>query len=301
MSTCWSCSVSNDANDFDAIYVEKEKSIATVPCAVAVVSPKKALKALKAKAILFGLNYKHCINGQLNGCINDVNDCKDFLTNINIDCKTFTDDTDRLNTSGRGIVQNIYKLALASWKENLDLAWIHYSGHGGFVKDASNDEDDGMDECLVPSDYETRGVILDDEINDVLSHFNPKTRVILVFDCCHSGTIADMMYSYSGGMMKKNKKASVKGPMGPVIALSGCLDDQTAADAWNPAKAKYQGALTASLLKVLREKPNTFKDVFVLLSEVRALLRAEKYAQVPLLTASFDMTYLPEFLPAIYF
>ncbi|CAN0392663.1 unnamed protein product, partial [Hapterophycus canaliculatus] len=45
-----------------------------------------------------------------------------------------------------------------------DSLFMHYSGHGGSVKDTSGDEADNMDETMVPVDYQSSGQITDDEI-----------------------------------------------------------------------------------------------------------------------------------------
>ena len=39
-----------------------------------------------------------------------------------------------------------------------DTVFIHYSGHGSQVQDLNGDEDDGLDETLVPWDGRTPGV-----------------------------------------------------------------------------------------------------------------------------------------------
>lgn len=49
-----------------------------------------------------------------------------------------------------------------------DAIFLHYSGHGTKVKDVSGDEDDGYDEALVPLDFKHAGIILDDELNDII-------------------------------------------------------------------------------------------------------------------------------------
>ena len=37
-----------------------------------------------------------------------------------------------------------------------DVVFVHYSGHGGRVRDTSGDEDDGYDETLIPVDFRSR-------------------------------------------------------------------------------------------------------------------------------------------------
>ena len=44
-----------------------------------------------------------------------------------------------------------------------DIVWVHYSGHGGRVRDVSGDEEDGYDSTLIPVDFRNAGQILDDD------------------------------------------------------------------------------------------------------------------------------------------
>jgi hypothetical protein len=138
-------------------------------------------------------------------------------------------------------------LAVQTWKEKVDNVWIHYSGHGSFVKDREGDEADGCDECLVPSDYERSGVISDDDIREVFTCFHPNTKVACVFDCCHSGTIGDLPYRWVDywRVSLSNRKFDIPAR---VMTLSGCLDHQTSADAYSVANAgEYEGALSGCL------------------------------------------------------
>lgn len=66
---------------------------------------------------------------------------------------------------------------------------VYYSGHGSNVKDTSGDEDDGYDEVIVfDDDY-----ILDDLLAEILQeNANGNAKVILLNDCCHSGTLWDI-------------------------------------------------------------------------------------------------------------
>lgn len=70
-----------------------------------------------------------------------------------------------------------------------DVAYVHYSGHGAQVADLNGDEDDALDETLVPHDARTDGVadIVDDELDALFASFRTP-HVVVVFDSCHSGT-----------------------------------------------------------------------------------------------------------------
>lgn len=256
---------------------------------------------LNGKAILFGLNYKYCPKATLNGCINDVQMMSKYLQDeLSIPVTVFTDEADRDACSGVGIVQRLSELATASYRENLDFAWIHYSGHGCFVIDKSGDERDQRDECLVPSDFERSGFILDDTIGDILGSFNPNTRVVCVFDCCHSGTIGDVKYSWEGpqNAIVENILCNVDAK---VITISGCLDTQSSADAYNVlGDKKFSGALTACLLSTLRETGATGRrNVFMLVDVLRKKLSQLHFEQVPKLCSTFNLAKDPLFIPLL--
>ena len=253
---------------------------------------------MKAKALLFGLNYAHTADSNLNGCINDVRNMAEYLSSkLSIPSVSYTDDVDLENTSGMGIMNKLYEMAVMSYKENLELVWIHYSGHGSYISDSNGDERDGRDECLVPSDYQTKGLILDDYIKNLLAMFNPSTRVIFIFDCCHSGTIGDVKYSWEGP-----KKVAVENIMCDVkckaITISGCLDNQVSMDAFNVSgDNKYTGALTSCLLMVLREDPTILRNVFTLVTKLRQKLTLNGFEQKAKLCSSYNLAKDVVFVP----
>jgi hypothetical protein len=253
---------------------------------------------VKGKGLLFGLNYQHCSSGKLNGCINDVLNISEFLNSTyGFQVDIYTDDVNLHETSGMGIMRKLYELALETYRDDLEFVWIHYSGHGSYIKDESNDEQDGNDECLVPSDYQTTGLIPDDFICSLFTYFNPKTRVVFVFDCCHSGTIGDVKYSWEGfeQVSIENMQCSIPAK---IITLSGCLDNQTSADAFNVlGDNKYVGALTACLLSILKDSPELKNDVFGIVSRLRLLLQEKQFSQVPKLCSTYDLYKDKVFIP----
>ncbi len=248
-----------------------------------------AAKPKVQKALLFGLNYAYDESMKLFGCINDVKNTAEYLKTQGFDCKVYTDDTDRVNTSRNGIVQAIYAAAIDTHKSNVDVLWMHYSGHGASVFDFNKDEKDGRDECLVPSDAKMFGVVPDDVISNLFRHFNPKTKVIFVFDCCHSATMGDVKYSWEGPksmtLENPNCRASCK-----IITLSACLDTQTAADGWDEKKREAAGAMTLCLLEVLKSSPKgVTNDIFTLIDKVRTNIASKGYSQTAKLCSTYNL------------
>lgn len=247
---------------------------------------------MNARAFLFGLNYEYDAGARLHGCINDVRNTAKYLEDVHgVRCTVLTDDVDRAKLTGLGILQAMNEAALASYTEGLDLVWFHFSGHGTHVIDRNNDEADGRDECLVPSNFRTHGVLPDDYVNRVLANFNPKTRVVFVCDCCHSGTIADLRFSWEGESRRQTENARCLA-RAKVISISGCLDTQVSMDV-RFANGEAAGAMTSSLLDALRAEPAIMENAFTLVSRVRDRLRRRGFRQVPKLCSSFDLSEDP--------
>jgi len=154
----------------------------------------------KRKALFIGINYKGQ-QGELRGCINDVTNIKAFLSSkFRIDeMLTLTDDQTS-DPSKLPTRENL--LAGFRWlrqgAKSGDSLIMHYSGHGGSIKDEDGDEEDGYDETLIPLDYAQAGQIVDDEVHDVLVRGLPKgVRLTAIMDCCHSESVLDLPYSYN--------------------------------------------------------------------------------------------------------
>jgi len=79
-----------------------------------------------------------------------------------------------------------------------DSLLLHYSGHGGKVKNTDGTEASGYDQTIIPLDYHKAGQILDDDVHDLLCKDLPKgVRLTAIFDCCHSESIMDLPYIYN--------------------------------------------------------------------------------------------------------
>jgi hypothetical protein len=150
----------------------------------------------KKRALLIGCNYPGTPN-QLKGCVNDVTHMKQFI----VQNFGFPEDNIRVLTDydcTRGKI-----IACIEWlvqgASSGDSLFFHYSGHGATQPDQGPvfDEPTGMDETLVPFDYQQNGMLSDDDLHDMLvAKLPPGARLTAITDCCHSGSVLDLPYSY---------------------------------------------------------------------------------------------------------
>lgn len=223
--------------------------------------------------ILIGLNYPNSFYS-LNGCVNDVKNGDSYLKTHGYDSK-FLDDSGVTNS------YNVLEALEELGSNDSKYVFFHYSGHGTQQVDKDGDEADGMDEVV----YSIGGkLITDDEINKTLSSFPEDKIVFLIFDCCHSGTIADLPYissQYGYSLEKVPKFVKAK-----VICLSGCKDNQTSADVTEDSIS--YGALSSTLYNILRnadknKKEFTWKQLH---KQLVLEMSFKNYTQRPQLTAS---------------
>jgi len=239
----------------------------------------------KKVAIVIGINYIGTSN-QLNGCINDADDLKQYLqTHQNYDEFIYMTDNSKMKpTSGNILVQinNVVNRAIAGEVNDI---WISYSGHGTYTRDRNGDEDDGKDEMLVPLDYNVSGCIPDDTLHLILNKLPENVKLTCLFDCCHSGTILDLKYRYVPGSttnVVENQKSSINAHC---IMLSGCADTQTSADAY--ISGQYAGAMTNAFLRSMLYY-NHKLTCDQLISKMRSLLH-KRYSQIPQLSSSYKV------------
>jgi hypothetical protein len=225
----------------------------------------------KRKAFLVGLNYKGSSNA-LYGCENDVRTMKQRFENIwKVSSNDIVTKLDGELSPDKGFIDCFNEMIEGSSPG--DLFFVHYSGHGFQLKDDNNDEADGYDEALMLN----TSYVKDDDISDVLKKLPEKTTVCMIFDCCHSGTMADLPFLYSKG--KEYRYANYDKYKCDVVCISGCTDNSTSADAWIDGKGSY-GALTAMLLDVFdgADANTTWKQV---IDKTVDKVKKAGYKQVP--------------------
>jgi len=256
------------------------------------------------KAVLIGINYLRHQRGRLSGCINDVKNMQQFLaergfTGPNV--RVLTDDLS--DPSKQPTKANILRDLrwLASGARPGDSLFFHFSGHGSQVADLNGDEEDGMDETILPVDYNTAGQIIDDTLHEILVAPLPAgCKLTSLMDCCHSGTGLDLPYVHnipgaSSRKIKKKKKKKKKNKKGSsssgelpgtsradVYLYSGCRDDQTSAD--TTIDGQSTGAMTWAFTSALKKNQNL--SYIQILTAMRDVLNSgpRKYTQVPQLS-----------------
>lgn len=170
---------------------------------------------------------------------------------------------------------------------------VSYSGHGTPVNDRSGDEGDGWDEAIVDVGLNP---VLDDDLAPTLAGRNTKSRLLLIFDSCFSGTMQrampvlgrrhqtaarrQHMRYLAPGFVKADRrpignKAEQK-PLANVVVISGCTDFEFSYEGLK------HGVLTGALLATY--KPGlTIQAWFNATCEVVA---QSGYPQHPQLSAS---------------
>lgn len=272
----------------------------------------------RMKSLFVGINYPGT-KAELAGCVNDVTVMLKLLPdrlNFDVSNRRVLVDADlaryrdRAGPPTKANIINGLKWLADGARPGDSLFW-HYSGHGTSVKDKSGDEKDGLDEALVPADYERAGMITDDEVYEVfLKHLPAGVRVTAINDCCHSGTIMDLEYGFVwtgerfGDPPKRRTRDfvqdSIKHCNADVLLLSGCKDAQTSADTHstkflNPYDGPgfAGGACTNGLTEMLTEYDNVTYGQ--LLTGLWRILKAKRYEQVPQLSCSAKIDMFKKF------
>jgi len=153
------------------------------------------------KAFLVGINEYPGAADRLRGCVNDVTRMREVLSaryhlaenRLRVCCDA--------EATRDAILAGLRWLAEPDVDDPAPTRLFHFSGHGMLAPDADGDEEDGTDECLAPYDYAAVGPLPDDQLREAYRSFGPQLHLLLVMDCCHSGTISrdsanDIMYRF---------------------------------------------------------------------------------------------------------
>lgn len=216
---------------------------------------------MSKKVLLVGINKYQLPGNNLNGCINDIN----AIHNELITHYGYQPEQIKMLSDGQATKQGILE-ALEWLVVDSEEATFHYSGHGTQFEDQN-----GQDiQALCPHDIQDENtVITDKQLHDIFHKIPLSSKLYFIADCCHSGTIdRDLslpINTLHRTMMipkfitvpgvKKSKKKGIGRRQLMVssrhVLLSGCMDDQTSADAY--FEGKPHGALTYAFTKHLEK------------------------------------------------
>jgi Caspase domain len=234
----------------------------------------------RVRSVIIGINYSRT-DCSLHGCINDAQSFYNFLTDRtskNPEKSSIVFLRDDVNPQSlyypskdnilraltwvysNATVEDFEKFDQDFTKKSPDgtVVVFYYSGHGSQVYDVNGDEQDGYDETLCPvtksGDFDD--FITDDELRSLVSDkVSSGVYSIFLTDCCHSGTVLDLEYVYSGG--KFTRKGDYRDTNGIIIHFGACYDRQTALE--GPVCGKSQGYFTYSFVNAFRK--NTKYDI----------------------------------------
>ncbi len=245
----------------------------------------------RKRALLIGINY-FGTSSELAGCHKDIDDVMKFLgINGPYEFHILKDDpldpnfTSEFSPTKANILAKMKELVANS--ANGDTLYVHYSGHGTYSWDLLGDERDGRDECICPVDCDTKGMIVDDELNNILvKSLAQDVKLRVVFDSCHSGSCLDLPRRWVVGSSFVAENSDVR--KRNCIFLSGCKDVQTSADA--SFGGRPNGALTWAYLLALEENKKAVKKFsWRDLGEfIRLKLRYQGFDQVPQICMESD-------------
>lgn len=209
------------------------------------------------KALLVGINnYKQA---PLNGCCNDVILMESLLKQRGFTINSLTDN----DATKQNMLEELECLVTGCVAG--DSLVFHYSGHGSQVPDNSGDENDGLDECILPIDFTWDNVILDDDLNRIFGKANGAT-IEVILDACHSGSgtrnvlLSTKATEFTSRFIQPPREifthvrnafnVNVNPLMvNNIITWSGCRDDQTSADAY--INGSYNGAFTFAFAQLI--------------------------------------------------
>jgi hypothetical protein len=276
------------------------------------------------RALLIGINRYQIDGADLRGCVNDVKDLSAALVEFyGFSKKDITVLTDGAATK-KAMEAGIKALVRDSKKG--DVAVLHYSGHGSNVPDDNDDEADGRDEILCPTDLDWKDPLRDDWLRSTFDGLRDGVSFTAIMDCCHSGTNTreflppdapvkqrylpspwGLVAAESGRSLPRKVLSELrKSPPAarkvrdivnadlPELLITGCRDTQTSADAF--INGRYNGALTYGLVNAIRKAKGklTYEDLH---DRIVAVLKQKKFDQVPQLEGQKTRFGQPLFTP----
>jgi hypothetical protein len=247
----------NDVSKLISDYKFQANKIKHLVLAKNILNNSSFYSSASKKALLVGINYRNKPN-TLFGCINDV-----ILMESQLRAKygfssfkILTDDTD-IKPTKTNIMNELTSLFNSG--NAGDTVVVHFSGHGTTGNFVTLD-----------------GFIRKDELYNIInSNMKPGVKVLLIIDCCHSGSILDLKYTWDNNntlVVKNNNESNEQ-----IVLLSSCSSSQVSSETYN--NKQPNGAMTWSLLECLGN--NSRYRWGDLMARMREVLKHSIFAQIP--------------------
>jgi hypothetical protein len=258
---------------------------------------------MSKRAVCVGINNYPGTFNDLKGCVNDANDWADLFKEV----FKFDDVKTLLDGDAKATAITDALMGLVEGASAGDIVVFTYSGHGTWVYDqGERDESDNRDEAWCGHD----DIILDDTLRTIVRRMNPKARLTIIADSCHSGTSTRTMLERAarGRAEEPAERApkprympplddldAIRTNMIPIrtrmaypesgmseILLTGCNAEEYSYDAY--IGGKFNGAMSAKAIDLIRNDPKaTYKEFH---RNLRLLLPTTQYPQSPQLEGS---------------
>ncbi len=238
----------------------------------------------------------------LRGAVNDAEAMRDLLIGqYDFPAAGVLLLTDRAATR-QAIREGLEQHLLASAKRGDELVFF-YAGHGSQVPNRASEEDDKLDESLVPADSNLGADDLRDKelarlFNQIL---DTGAKLTVLFDSCHSGSIARgipasatprFLPASTRGVVDSAPTGGKPEERGALI-LSAAQDFERAYEISDPAK-QIHGAFSQALLSALgRGLPGEGAEVTF--QRAWALLQGSETQQRPVLAGTLERQRRPLF------
>jgi hypothetical protein len=243
---------------------------------------------MSKKALLIGINYYKTPQSRLNGCIDDIVNMRNMLIDAYgysySNATLLRDDVTNVNDlpTRKNIINALN--ALVSNSANCTEVWFHYSGHGAKIKSSNTN----VDSVIVPCDYLTAGLILDNDLYDIFK--NVKCRCILLFDSCNSGNVVELPWSFQYILPTQVIKTNINNHIlanCEIYMFAACKDTQNSADIYSTDLQDFVGAFTNAFLICLREAKHEVQ-LLKLYNDICNYLYINKFAQMPIFSSTLS-------------
>jgi hypothetical protein len=163
-----------------------------------------------------------------------------------------------------------------------DCLFFHFSGHGAQQPDYAGVERDGLNDTILPLDYEYAGHISDDMIWDTIVHPLPNgCRLTVVMDCCYSGMGLDVPFEWNP-QVGWNEVTNPSHAEGDVQVFSGLEEGTPGRDTYE--RFNTGGAITTAFINAIESQPFSMYPEMV--NGMQGNLRSRGFTQRMRMTTS---------------